>query len=127
MCFDYSSAIPTEDLDILYDIGKHFGFDPLLPAECEQYFVDRLECCKNMCQQDKKVYLEKEIAKDFKFNSKIPEWLQAAEWQFNKGKPMIFVGQIKLPISKDGLTYTSAFYVFWDMRDGEIKTIMQTD
>ena len=126
MTIDFSSAIPESDLFLLLELGGKYSFDPLYSNESEKYFVDLLQRC-NAAGGEKRRFLESEISKDFKFNVDRPRWTQNPEWPFDEGKPMFFVGQLELGLKRDGNRFISEFYVFWNMRTGNITTICQTD
>lgn len=124
---DFSTTMSDEDMILLFKLGSKYGVDPLSSIECEQYFINLLKQCENISKNKKEDFLRETIATNFISNTSIPNWIQSAEWQFDQGKPMVFVGQIEFEVNRDGRTSTSSFYVFWNMDNGKIKTIMQTD
>ncbi len=63
------------------------------------------------------------IAADFRCLKKRPNWLQDAVWPFEKGKPMVFVGQIDLA----GLRHDDAqLYLFVEADGPAARTIEQS-
>ena len=118
----FESKIPEDTLEILYELGKELHIDPLSSLESENYFCGLLSNFQGK-KEELMSYLSKQIKKDFKFYKKMPEWLQASDWQFHNGRPMCFVGQMEVKVNR----YDYMFYVFWDMVTGITKTIIQSD
>lgn len=123
---EFMTEIPEDVLDILYELGEEFYFDPLSSIESENYFINMIS---NYQESDNELetYLREQVKKDFKILEEAPEWIQNADWQYNNGKPMCFVGQIETQSSQKGCSYGMTFYVFWDMETGETKVVTQYD
>lgn len=63
------------------------------------------------------------IAADFRCLKKRPKWLQDAVWPFEKGKPMIFAGQIDLAELRHD---DAQLYVFVEADGPAVRTIEQS-
>lgn len=63
------------------------------------------------------------IAADFRYVKKRPKWLQDAVWPFEKGKPMIFVGQLDLTELRHD---DAQLYVFVEADGPGVRTIEQS-
>lgn len=53
-----------------------------------------------------------------------PEWIHNAEWQFEDGRPMCFVGQVSIPQSAGIFHDEASIFVFANAK-GAIKTVLQ--
>lgn len=123
-CLDeFTSEIPLNKMKILLDLGKDFSFDPLSSNESEKYFIKLLEEYQD--NNSLKDLLRTAVANDFEVADKKPEWIQDPEWQFNDGRPMIFIGQLEIKHNKIRLHDDAVFYVFLDRESGITKTIIQ--
>ena len=102
----FSTVLPGDIFELLLELGNEMGIDPFSSIESENYF--------------------RELLKTYSGN-KNEVWIQGDEWQFHRGKPMIFVGQLDTSIKRDGVSYGISFFVFWDYKDGVTKTVTQSD
>lgn len=123
---NFSTDFSDEDLYLLLTLGKKYGFDPLSSAECEKYFMNLLQKYDES-QGSKRSFLENIISKSFISCEEKPSWVQNADWQFADGKPMFFVGQKEIAITKNHIIFHYIFYIFWDMDTGNVKTIIQSE
>ena len=123
---EFETEISDDDLFWLMKLGDKYGFDPLSSTESEMYFVKLLQEY-NGNDVDRKANLEHRIAQDFRSYGEIPVWIQAAEWPFDDGKPMLFIGQMEATVNQDGGMYPNVFYVFWNIKNGNTVTIVQVD
>lgn len=121
---DFMSDIPWDKMEILLELGDEFAFDPSSSVESEKYFIELLSKYQNN-DDNLTDLLREEIKKEFKVIEERPKWIQNPDWQFNNGKPMEFVGQLKVKQGKSELHDDAIFYIFWDREMGIIKTIMQ--
>lgn len=122
----YTSEIPDDILEILLELCKEAGVDPLSSMESEAYFCELIKKYSGN-KSEIRQYFEKMIKREFKFMKERPVWIQGKEWQFYNGKPMIFAGQIDTFVNKNGFSYGISFYVFWDSKYGVTKTVTQSD
>jgi hypothetical protein len=53
-----------------------------------------------------------------------PEWIQNAEWQFDEGRPMCFVGQLLISPATGMFHDEAAIFVFATAK-GSVKTVIQ--
>lgn len=53
-----------------------------------------------------------------------PNWIQDAEWQFHDGKPMLFLGEIKVPKSAGVFHDDAAVFIFLS-ESGISKSVIQ--
>lgn len=73
-------------------------------------------------RREKLAFAKDRIARDFRYLKRPPKWLQAPSWPFQGDTPLLFVGQL----DASGLAHDDAqIYVFFDARDGGIRTLMQ--
>ena len=93
----FSTVLPGDIFELLLELGNEMGIDPFSSIESENYIRELFW------------------------------WIQWVEWQFLRGKPMIFVGQLDTSIKRDGVSYGISFFVFWDYKDGVTKTVTQSD
>lgn len=122
----FTSEIPDNIFEILLELGEEMDIDPSSSIESENYF-NALFSDYSGNNDEIREYFKKSIKRDFQVMKEKPRWIQGDEWQFNKGKPMIFVGQLDAAIQWDGNPYGMSFYVFWDNKDGTTKTVTQSD
>ncbi len=79
---------------------------------------------------DLEQWLVREIPLKFPALNERPVWLQASEWPFANGRPMIFLGQIDVgaentpEFDKYFHAYTS-FYIFMPQGGGKFVVVMQ--
>lgn len=66
--------------------------------------------------------LKERIAGDFRCLKSPPKWLQAPEWPFVDGAPLVFVGQLDITALRHD---TAQVYVFFDERHNAFHTIGQ--
>lgn len=126
MEYDFSTELPEELLGLLMEAGGALGVDPLSSPESESYF-SRLLSGYSGSLEGLGDYLTQAVARDFRAMGERPRWMQAAEWPFHNGRPMVFVGQLDAAVRRDGFSYWTAFYVFWDPEDGAARTVTQSD
>lgn len=123
---EFTSDIPEDALNLLMKLGEQYCFDPVSSNESEVYFSNLISCY-NGKKDELSSYLKAQVKTDFKVLKEFPDWLQSADWQFNRGKPMCFVGDMEAKLKRDGAVYGIKFYVFWDIETGETRTITQFD
>ncbi len=93
----------------------------VLPGE----YIDRLiKAFASGASRAERLKMARErIAADFRCLKKRPNWLQDAVWPFEKGKPMIFVGQVDLA----DLRHDDAqLYLFVEADGPAVRTIEQS-
>lgn len=123
----YQSVFSEEIRLPLCELCDKYCIDPESGIDSENYFKNLIKSINYTTIQDLIVSLEKIIKKDFIVMNKAPHWIQGSDWQFNNGKPMIFIGQISKGYNNLGISCDMVFYVFYDPTDGCVKTIIQTD
>ena len=120
---EFFSNVPEKDQLLLMKLGNRYGFDPLDSQDAEDYFMALLGRYQGP-PEGKLAFLEEEVSRAFHCcGGSRPVWIQGAEWPFENGKPMWFVGQLETDVEN----YGSAFYVFWNRDSGTGKTVMQCD
>jgi len=89
-----------DDPDIytmLLEIADEFGVDPDTSDESEHFFRDMLCRYAGPIETDAiDGWLKQQLAVHFVAFGERPKWIQAAEWPFSNGQPMVFAGQIDL-------------------------------
>lgn len=89
-----------DDPDIysmMLEVTEEFGSDPDESDESELFFRKLLSTYigpKDVAAINE--WLKQQLATHFVALSERPRWIQAAEWPFANGKPMVFAGQIDL-------------------------------
>ncbi len=122
----FSSELPEDCLELLLQLGKEKGVDPLASIESEDYFC-KLCASYSGPAEGRAAFFQTAIERDFKVMKEAPVWIQGSEWPFYRGKPMMFVGQLDTVVHWDGIASTVSFYVFWDWESGKVQTITQCD
>ena len=125
---DTYQSVFSEDIRYpLCELCDKYSIDPESSIECENYFINLINGINYATIEELIIVLEKIIKRDFLLMNKSPEWIQGSDWQFNNGKPMAFVGQLSKGYNVLGISFDMVFYVFYDPKDGCVKTIIQTD
>lgn len=122
----FLTELPDDIFELLLELGNEIGIAPFSSVESENYFCELLKDYSGDKNEVKR-YFEDAIKRDFQIMKEKPRWIQEGDWQFHRGKPMIFVGQLDATIKQDGVSYGISFYVFWDYKDGVTKTVTQSD
>jgi len=118
----FTSKIPQPALDFLLQIGKELGFDPCSSENTEEFLSELADSFggSDVTLED---WLRNQLSGRFRCVGDSPKWIQNPSWPLTKCGPMVFVGQIDI---KPGLLHDDAsFFVFTDVKTGEIKTIVQ--
>src|SRR3954453_20298791 len=106
---DYDNVFET-----LMKLGNRHGVRPDVPLESEDFFRDLVSSYAGL-NANFSSWLDREISTQFRYILKPPEWLQGPEWPVFQGRPMLFVGQIDLPLgSNDQFHHDASYYVFLD-------------
>ena len=123
----YQSVFSEEIRLPLCELCDKYCIDPESGIDSENYFKNLIKSINYTTIPDLIVSLEKIIKKDFIVMNKAPHWIQGSDWQFNNGKPMIFIGQISKGYTNLGISCDMVFSVFYAPTDGCVTTIIQTD
>ena len=123
----YQSVFSEEIRYPLCELCDRYNIDPESSIESENYFINLINGINYATIEELISVLEIKIKRDFLIMNNTPEWIQDPNWQFNNGKPMVFVGQISKGYNTLGISCDMVFYVFYDSDDGCVKTIIQTD
>lgn len=84
----FETLRPLDQLAFLLELGQEHHFDPLSSVEMEAYFVHQLAGFHaNAC--DLRHWLQPTLQRSFRSASTPPRWIQNAEWQINKNRPMV--------------------------------------
>lgn len=125
---EFETDIPEDILQFLYDLGSDYEFDPISSFESEKYFISLLDEFKTLKGSELFKALSERVQQDFvALNGVYPDWIQSSDWQFNDGKPMIFIGQLEKDYNKLGISSAIVFYIFYDKETGDIKSVSQFD
>lgn len=95
-----------------------------VPIESERFFSNVVESF-NGTREELLSYVEANLDRWFKRVDATPSWLQEAEWQFDEGVPMVFVGQLNVPKSAGHFHDDAALFVFLNPSNGKVKTVLQ--
>lgn len=70
-----------------------------------------------------KEWVKAEILQAFKYVTKPPSWLQSPSWPIRDGRPLVFLGQIKV----DNYFHdTASIYIFHDPSTNKTENVVQT-
>jgi len=110
----------------LLDVCRAHGIDPMASAEMERHFVALVsEFHALATPQDFAGWLGERLVREFQSVAEPPLWVQGAEWPFNAGRPMVFVGQFEIAGTALHPLAGASFYVFWSPISGERSVVMQ--
>lgn len=127
MTDSFESVFSPDIIDPLYQLCGKYDLDPEMNIDSERYFLNIINTIDYDDVKDLMLQLEPKILKDFVCLNEQPEWIQNPDWQFNEGKPMIFIGQLSKGYNNLGISCDMVFYIFYDPDDGTVKTVIQTD
>ena len=113
--------IPDEIYGALLSAVSNVGAD--ITSDCEQ-FLSALRTDFNGTDNAFVEYVRANIRGWFRAVGAYPEWIQNADWQFHKGKPMLFVGDIEIPKSA-GLYHDDACVYVFLSEDGVTTSVVQ--
>jgi hypothetical protein len=119
----FESLIPLADLGVVLSVCAEHGVDPTSSSQSEIFFA---EVVRNA--HENRVDLSDAVRDSlvqFRSVSEPPSWIQNPDWQFADGRPMVFVGQIKVSAQAGCFHDDASFYVFWDPETGETNTLIQ--
>jgi hypothetical protein len=100
------------------------GARPDVPLESRE-FVEAFIAGFRGTREELLAELRRRSVEWFRSLSGVPHWLQEPEWQFNEGRPMIFVGQVDIGKGSGLFHDDAAIFVFFDPVEGETKTVIQ--
>jgi hypothetical protein len=107
----------------LIQIVSTIGAQVDVPIEAEEFFAEIISNFEGT-KQELLTFVESQIRTWFQSLSDPPAWIQEAEWQFDGGRPMIFVGQIN--VAAGTLFHDdAAFFLFFSPQSGITKSIVQ--
>lgn len=109
--------------ELLELVSKH-GTQLTAPIEAEEFFTRQVESF-NGSREQLLEHFRVNLPTWFRAISDQPRWIQEAEWQFTRGEPMVFVGQLDVPAGTGIYHDDASFFVFVDPRSGETKTVIQ--
>lgn len=112
--------IPDEIYGDVLAAVSNVGAD--ITGDCEQFLS---ELRANFTGNDEEFvrHVQENIGRWFQVVTSYPEWIQNAEWQFYKGKPMIFAGEIPIPKSA-GLYHDDACVFVFLSEEGVTKSVI---
>lgn len=119
--------IPIEQYEMLLDITDRCKVFPSSSQEMEEYFKTIIDEYGDLEKKEMKEKIRDRVKNEFIALRKRPSWVQNPEWPIHNGKPMIFIGQLTKGYNTLGISFDMVFYVFYDPKDGCVKTIIQTD
>lgn len=100
--------------------------DPSSSIDSENYFRELLDAYTGTTDmQSVSEWLKNHIKQNFQYLSQLPIWLQNADWQYEDGHPMIFVGQIDIQHDVNKLFHDdTTFFIFYG-KQGKTKVVVQ--
>ena len=108
----------------LIRLVSEIGAQVDVPVESECFFGDWASSF-NGTHEEFLRYVKDNLSEWFKCVGSPPEWIQAPEWQFSQGKPMVFVGQVSVSAGTGYFHDEARFYLFWNPENGETKSVIQ--
>ena len=115
---------------VLVEVCSRYQVHPSIPTESETFFRELLSQYDGP-PESLRSWLETQVSSSFISIDDRPHWIQEADWPFAGGKPMVFVGQIDIPV-KSGSTASryfhddTSFYLFIQAEGkGPVKVITQ--
>jgi hypothetical protein len=123
------TELPDEVQRVLFDVADRLGFYPDSGPGSEPFFNRLADGYGERAAVDAaaaREWLEEQLEKGFRVLRERPRWIQSPDWQFWKGEPMVFVGQLDIPAGTTRLFHDdAAFFVFWSPEEGVTETIIQ--
>ena len=108
----------------LYEAVTKLGALPDFPGEARE-FLER-EYGKFGGGPDEFVeYVRANAAHWYRSVAEPPPWIQEAEWQYDAGRPMVYVGSVQVSTESGFFHDDATFYVFWSPDLGTTKTVIQ--
>jgi hypothetical protein len=105
-------------------IVTDYGADAVVPIEARQFFENQMNAFQGT-EAEFLEYISNQAPSWFQSVSEPPSWIQNQEWQYNEGRPMLYIGHIEVPKSAGLFHDDSRFFVFYDRSDGTTKTVIQ--
>ena len=97
MALDYDDS---ETYMLVLEVADEFGVDPDAPKECNVLFRELLANYAGPNDTNAvAAWLREQIPKHFIALGERPRWIQAPDWPFANGQPMVFAGQIDISAS----------------------------
>jgi hypothetical protein len=94
-----------------------------LTGDCEQFLSD-LRTSFQGTDEEFVQHVQANVDRWFRVVNSFPEWIQNADWQFHRGKPMVFVGATPIPKAA-GLFHDEACVFVFLSDDGVTKCVIQ--
>ena len=94
MIVSFESVFSDDIYEPLLDLCCKYDLDPEMNIDSEKYFLNAIDSFGINDNDELIRQLEIKIKKEFVSLNSQPEWIQNPDWQFNEGKPMIFIGQL---------------------------------
>lgn len=113
--------IPDEIYGDLLAAVSNVGAD--ITGDCELFLLD-LRANFTGTDDEFVEHVRENVGSWFRVITSCPEWIQNAEWQFHRGKPMIFAGEIPIPKSA-GLYHDDACVFVFLSEDGVTTNVIQ--
>jgi hypothetical protein len=85
---------------VLVSVAQKHGVDPSSSLEAEAFFRELLQQYPGSVDDDEEIvrWLDEQIQRHFLSFGSRPAWIQAPEWPFTNGMPMVFAGQIDISV-----------------------------
>ncbi len=118
-----------EIYSLVAEVAREYGADPTVPIESEEFFRNLLANYDGPIEGLQE-WLAEQLPKYFIAIGERPRWLQGAEWPFDNGSPMVFVGQIDILAESENFPAelfhdTTSFYVFIGRKYPPVVVIQQ--
>ena len=112
-----SDAMYSNLLAVVSNVGAD------ITSECEQ-FLSELRTTFQGTDEEFVQHVQANVDRWFRVINSFPAWIQNADWQFHRGKPMVFVGETPIPKAA-GLFHDDACVFVFLSDDGVTKCVIQ--
>jgi hypothetical protein len=109
----------------LLAIVSEVGARPDLSTGADKFFEGIIGSFSGS-KEELLAYVREHLKSWFCCASEYPAWFQAEEWQYNNGKPMMYIGHTDMPAASYRFETDTRFFVFWDPESGETRTVIQS-
>jgi hypothetical protein len=111
------------EVELMTLLAAEAGARPDIPIEAEEFFrelVERFGGSRN----DLLAHVRANARRWFTSVGQPPEWIQAEEWPWSGGRPMVFLGQLEVRRATE-LPFDGSVFLFIDRTTGEVRTVTQ--
>ena len=101
-----------------------YGEVPDSSVESEQFFAQKLAPFEGRLEEAIE-YVVRNAPNWFWSVGASPQWVQEECWEYNNGEPMVFMGQVEVPLALGFFHDDARIFVFMDAKTSEVSTVFQ--